>query len=548
MRGAMMDVPLTIPTMVTRRAERLFARRPVVSAYGDQVVHTTWGDVAARAHRLAGALSSLGVRRGDRVATFAWNTHRHLEAYLAVPGMGAVLHTLNIRLFPDQVAYIVEHADDTVVLCDRSLLGAWRQVERQLARPRQVVVLPDLPGEDPEGAVGPNDLDYEELLETARPQEWADLDENDAAAMCYTSGTTGQPKGVVYSHRSSVLHTFGVGLADSLGISARDTVLAVVPMFHANSWGLPYACAMFGARLVLPGRDVSPASLCSLVAAEQVTIAAGVPTIWMGVLDYWRSTRCDLGSLRLGVCGGSALPPALWEAFVTEVGVPLLQAWGMTETSPLGTVARLPAEVADDAPLEVRRHFACSQGVPVAGVELRVVGENGEEVAADGRTMGEIEVRGPWIAAGYYREPDPLKFADGWLRTGDVATVDERGYVRIVDRTKDLVKSGGEWISSVELESHLMAHPGVLEAAVIAVPDRRWGERPLACVVLRPEAQGRVAAEELLQHLRPRVPRWWLPESIVFVDEVPKTSVGKFDKKALRARFARPEDAGTVAS
>lgn len=541
MRGTMMDTALTIPALVTSRAERLFARRPVVSCIGQDLVRTTWGEVVERARRLGRGLADLGVRPSDRVATFAWNTHRHLEAYLAIPGIGAVLHTLNIRLFPDQIAYIVEHADDRVILCERSLLPLWRQVEAKLDRPRPLVILPDQPADAaPAGDHGTaaEEVDYEELVARSEPAPWAELPEDAAAAMCYTSGTTGNPKGVVYTHRSSVLHSFAAGLAETIALTSRDTVLAVVPMFHANSWGLPYASAMLGASLVLPGRDLSPAALCRLIETERVSIAAGVPTIWLGILDHWRHTHCDLSSLRLGVCGGSALPPALWEAFVEEVGVPILQAWGMTETSPIGTVARLPAEVGDDAPLDERRRFACSQGVPVPGVDLRLVGDDGCEVPWDGRSLGEIQVRGPWVTGSYYRDDDPSKFVDGWLRTGDVATVDEWGYVRIADRTKDLIKSGGEWISSVELESHLMAHPAVAEAAVIAVPHPRWDERPLACVVLRPEARGRVAEQELIEHLRPRVAKWWLPDAVVFIDEIPKTSVGKFDKKVLRARFA----------
>jgi len=544
MQGLMMDMPLTIPGLIMPRAERLFARRAVISRLGTQLHRTTWGDVAARAHLLTGALRDLGVRPGDRVATFAWNTHRHLEAYLAIPSMGAVLHTLNIRLFPEQVAYIVDHADDSVVLCDRSLLGAWRAVEPRLSRRRPVIVLPDV--EEAPDVASADDLEYEALLAAATPHEWPDLEEGSAAAMCYTSGTTGNPKGVVYSHRSSVLHSMAVGLTDTIALSSRDTVLAIVPMFHANSWGLPYAAAMLGSTLVLPGRDLSPEAICSLIAEECVTLAAGVPTIWLGVLDYWRKERPDLSSLRYVICGGSAVPAALSQAFEREIGRSLIQAWGMTETSPIGTISRLPVELGDDPPEEVRRAYMCAQGRAAPGVEIRVVDEDGQEVPWDGKALGEIQIRGPWIARTYYREePSEEKFAGGWLRTGDVASIDELGYIRIADRTKDLVKSGGEWISSVELEGLLMSHPGVLEAAVIAVPHPRWDERPLACVVPRPEARGRLQESDLIEHLRPLVARWWLPDKIVFIDEVPKTSVGKFDKKQLRARFAEiPLDAG----
>jgi fatty-acyl-CoA synthase len=539
MEGLMMVTPLTIGELIIPRAEELFAHRAVIARVGDGVHRTTWGEVCLRARRLAAALARLGVGPGDRVGTFAWNTHRHLEAYLAVPAMGAVLHTLNIRLFPEQVAYVVDHADDSVVLCDRSLLPLWRAVEPRLSRPRRLVVLPDIAADA--GEAGPSgDLDYEELLAGTEPLgDWPQVDENAAAAMCYTSGTTGNPKGVVYSHRSTVLHSLAVGLADGQGLSSRDTVCAIVPMFHANSWGLPHASALVGASLVLPGRDLSAAAICQLIESERCTLAAGVPTIWSGVLDHWRRDKPDLSSLRFAVCGGSAVTESLSAAFEHEIGVPILHAWGMTETSPIGTVSHLPAEPGAEADEATRRSYAMSQGRAVPGVVLRVVDENGVPVPRDGATMGEIRVRGPWIAREYYRDgAPPDKFVDGWLRTGDVATIDELGYIRIVDRTKDLVKSGGEWISSVELEGHLMAHPDVLEAAVIAVPDAKWDERPLACVVPRPEARDRLTAEELLEHLRPRVARWWLPDAIVFIDEVPKTSVGKFDKKVLRARYA----------
>jgi fatty-acyl-CoA synthase len=535
MQGLMMEMPLTIPGVILPRAERLFAQRPVVSMVGDRVHRTTWGEVVGRARRLATVLHDLGVRRGDRVATFAWNTHRHLEAYFAVPSMGAVLHTLNIRLFAEQVAYIVEHADDQVVLCDRSLLATWRAVEPLLQRRRPLIVLADSDDSSQDGDA----LDYEALVAAAAPMEWPTFEESDAAAMCYTSGTTGNPKGVVYSHRSTVLHGFGQGMAEANGPSSLDTILAVVPMFHANCWGYPYAAAMVGAALVLPGRDLSPPAIASLIEDERITLAGGVPTIWLGVLEHWRTHRPDFSSLRLVVCGGSAVPAALSAAYEEEIGVPIMQAWGMTETSPLATVTRVPVEAGPNPSADVRRYYQTSVGRPLAGVEVRIVTDSGEEAPWDGQTVGEIEIRGPWIARSYYKQGDPEeKFHQGWLRTGDVATIDELGFVRITDRTKDLVKSGGEWISSVELEGLLMAHPDVLEAAVIAVPHPKWDERPLACVVLRPEARDRVTEVDLIDYLRPLVARWWLPDAVLFIDEVPKTSVGKFDKKVLRARYA----------
>lgn len=528
----MQDAPLSLAG-VFRRAERLWPTKPIVSA-GAGGTRTDIGTWAERTRRLGGALDALGVSADGRVGTFAWNTARHLELYFAVPCTGRVLHTLNIRLFAEQLVYVVGHAADEVIFVDRSLLGLlWPLVER-MPGVRHVVVMDDGGGEVPDD---PRVLDYEELLASAAPSALdAVTDERTAASMCYTSGTTGNPKGVVYSHRSVVLHSIGAMLADTLAVGEPDVVLPVVPMFHANAWGLCQAAIMAGSSLVLPGSDLGPAAIAELIVAERVTLAAGVPTIWMGVLDHLEGR--DTSALSRIVCGGSAVPKALSEAYRRRIGLPILQAWGMTETSPLASVARVRSGLAgrsDDELAEVR----ATQGLPVPGVELRIVDPAaGAEQPWDGKSSGEIQVTGPWVAAAYYDDPRSSEsFApDGWLRTGDVATVSPEGYIHLVDRTKDVIKSGGEWISSVDLENEIMGHPSVAEAAVIAVPSERWMERPVACVVLRPGAS--LDADELLAWLADRVAKWWLPDRVVFIDEVPKTSVGKFSKKDLRDRFA----------
>jgi fatty-acyl-CoA synthase len=510
----MMDRPLLVK-QIAERAEAVFGHREVVARTQEGVERSTYGRVVERARRLASSLAGLGVGPGDRVASFAWNSLRHLELYLAVPSTGAVLHTLNIRLFEEDLRYIVEHADDRVIFLDASLASVMPQFDG----PEREVLMRDGPGER-QGA-----LDYEDLVAGGDPGfEFPDLDENTAAAMCYTSGTTGRPKGVLYSHRSIVLHTLGAALPDSMGIREADSVMPVVPMFHAMAWGIPYVAAMLGARQVLPGPDLSPQGLAQLIGAERVSWSAGVPTIWNGFLEL--DPPPELSSVRELKAGGAAVPEPLIRAFEERFGVPLVQGWGMTETSPLAAASRLPAEVelSDDEAYALR----ATQGRVLPLVEFRIDEEAG----------GELQVRGPWIARAYYRDPSgDEKFTDdGWLRTGDVAELVDEAFIKLVDRTKDLVKSGGEWISSVELENAIMAHPDVVEAAVIAVPDPRWGERPCACVVRR---QGReLEAEDLRAHLGGRVARWWVPERFEFIDEVPKTSVGKFDKKLLRARFA----------
>jgi fatty-acyl-CoA synthase len=545
-RGLMQDFPLTLPHLF-ERAERLYADKEVVTATGAGRHRTTYGAWAERTRRLGGALDALGFGADARVATFAWNSARHLELYFAAPCTGRVLHTLNIRLSPEQLVYIANHAEDEVVFVDRSLARLLFPLVGRFTTVKHLVVMDDGTGDVPPLDAGVAVHDYEAVLADAPSSDFAVDDERRAASMCYTSGTTGNPKGVVYSHRSTVLHTLGVMAAGTLAIDEPDRVLPIVPMFHANAWGLAHAAVAAGASLIMPGADLSPGAVAELIESERVTVAAGVPTIWMGVLPELKGR--DTSSLRSIVCGGSAVPRSLSEAYEASVGLPILQAWGMTETSPVGAVCHvkstLDAALSDDGRAELRT----TVGQPAVGVDARITRPDSahptEPLPWDAATPGELQVRGPWIAAGYHDDPrSPESFsADGWLRTGDIATIDPHGYIRLVDRAKDVIKSGGEWISSVELENELMAHPGVSEAAVIGVADARWGERPVACVVLGPDAQPTATTKaDLLAFLEPRVARWWLPDHIVFLDHIPKTSVGKFSKKELRHLLAAGHD------
>jgi fatty-acyl-CoA synthase len=536
-RSTMMDVPLTV-TAIMQYGTRLYGGREVVTCTGDGTRRQTYAYTGARAARLASALRALGVDGDQRVATLMWNNAEHLEAYLAIPSMGAVLHTLNLRLDPGQLTYIANHAADDVIVCDDTLVPLLAQVLPQADTVRHVAVTgpPEAVAAHAEKLARPGVQvhSYEELLAAAGETfDWPDLDERSAAAMCYTSGTTGMPKGVVYSHRSAYLHSMGVCTGNSLGMSEQDRVLPVVPMFHANAWGLPYAAIMSGADLIMPDRFLQPEPLARLIEAERPTLAGAVPTIWNGLLQHVRAHGGDLSSLRMVPCGGSAVPRALMEAFEKELGVRIVQAWGMTETSPIGSVAHPPA----GTPADEAWRYRDTAGRLVCGVEARLAGDNGTVLPHDGAAVGEIEVRGPWVTGAYYKDDDPGKFHDGWLRTGDVGNIDPLGFVTLTDRAKDVIKSGGEWISSMELENAIMAHPDVMEAAVIGVADEKWGERPLAAVVLRDGAS--VTPAELRDFLADRLPRWQLPERWSFIAEVPKTSVGKFAKTRMRDAYAR---------
>ncbi len=531
MLSTMQDDQLSLAYLLQYGA-RLHANAEVATWTGSGTRKSTFAQVGKRSAQLAHALRSLGVTGDQRVGTFMWNNTEHLECYMAIPAMGAVLHTLNIRLFPEQLVYVANHAEDHVVIVDGSLIPLFAKQLPEMKTVKHVVVA----NGDPASLEAPSGVtvhSYEALL-SGRPEtfDWPEIDERSAAAMCYTSGTTGDPKGVVYSHRSIWLHSMQICMSNTMRLSDEDRALVIVPMFHAMSWGMPYAGFMVGASMVLPDRFLQPGPIAEILAAEKPTFAGAVPTIWQGLLQHLDANPQDISHLREVVVGGSAAPPAMMHAFEERYNVPVLHAWGMTETSPMGSVARPPAGVTGQQAWEYRY----TQGRFPANVKARLVDDDGNEVPWDGKSVGELEVKGPWIAGSYYGDADPEKFHDGWLRTGDVGKITPDGYLTLTDRAKDVIKSGGEWISSVDLENAVMAHPAVAEAAVIGIPDEKWDERPLVAVVVREGRQ--VTAEELREFLADKVAKWQLPENWTFVEEVPKTSVGKFDKKRLRSAHA----------
>lgn len=535
MDGLMMDFPLTLD-VVFRRAETIHGHREVTSRLPDKSWHRyTYADMARRAKCLSLALNTLGVGSGDRVGTLCWNHYRHLEAYFGIPVGGAVLHTLNLRLHRDELAYIVNEAGDKAVIVDESLLPIWESLSSEVNVPHVIVI-----SDSDRVPIGM--LSYETLLSECDASEFdqPQLDENQAASMCYTSGTAGKSKGVVYSHRALCLHTLGSALTNGFELYESDCVLPVVPMFHVNAWGLPYTAAMMGSKLVFPGRHLDSTSLAEGLSQEKVTFSAGVPTVWFSLLNELDENPAayDLSHLRKVVVGGSALPKSLMDEFEIKYGICLVHAWGMTETTPMGTVSYLRHDQHTDSREQQLNHRG-RQGTPVAFVEARAMRDD-QVVPWDGQTMGELEVRGPWVAKAYFNRRDAMdRFsADGWLRTGDIVSIDARGCVKIEDRAKDLIKSGGEWISSLELENALLTHAAVAEAAVVAMPHPKWGERPLAAIVVK--AGEDVTEEQLQEHLKSRIAKWWMPDAFEFVDEIPTTSVGKYKKSALRERFKKP--------
>ncbi len=542
MNGLMMNVPLTVPSIL-QRAERFFADREIVSRLHDGTLHrTTYGELAKRVARLQTALLELGVRPGDRVASFAWNSYRHLELYFAVPSIGAVLHTINVRLAREHLTYLINHAKDCAIVADASLANPLLEIRDEIPTVRHLILMEDRQASDASAIAGA--LDYEELMARATEDRSAHpIDEEAAAGLCYTSGTTGQLKGALYSHRAQYLHAMAICMADSIGVSERDTVLPVVPMFHVNAWGLPYAGTMVGAKQVYAGPNAIGRSLAELIEGERITLTAGVPTVFTMLDQYLRQHKHDLSSLNRIYIGGAATPASLIEKYEKDHGLNIIPAWGMTETTPVGLVGRHPSQM-PYIPPERRQVERVKPGPPIAGIDVRIVDGSGNDLPWDGRTTGELLVRGPWVARQYYENTEPeaaRSFSiEGWFRTGDIATIDEFGYVQVTDRLKDLVKCKGEWISSVDMENQLTALPGIAEAAVVARPDPKRDEVPVIFAVRREGVTPAAEVHDLLTHLEAHFAKWQLPRvhDVHFVDSIPKTTVGKIDKKLLRARLA----------
>jgi acyl-CoA synthetase (AMP-forming)/AMP-acid ligase II len=535
MNGSMMQQPLLVSSLLTH-AERHHPEQQIVSRRVEGDLHRyTFRDLAARARRMANAVRRLGVGGADRVATLAWNGHRHMELYYAVSGSGAVLHTLNPRLHPDQVVWIADHAEDRVLFFDLTFLPLVEAIAPRVSTIKAFVAMTDR-AHMPTSTSVPNLLCYEELLADAPERfEWPSFDESSASSLCYTSGTTGNPKGALYSHRSTLLHTYAGALPDALNVAARDTVLPVVPMFHVNAWGLPYIACMVGAKLVFPGPFLDGKSLHELFEAERVTVSAGVPTVWQGLLAHVEAHNLKFSTMRRTVIGGAACPPAMMRAFQDRYDVQVLHAWGMTEMSPIGTVCTLKPKHADiDG--EQRLAVQSKQGRAVFGVDMKIVGEDGGELPHDGKAAGELMVRGPWIIAKYFKAEGGDPLVDGWFPTGDVSTIDADGYMQITDRSKDVIKSGGEWIGSIDLENIAMAHPAVAMAACIGAKHPKWDERPLLVVVRKPGAE--VTRDELLRFYDGRIAKWWTPDDVVFVDAIPLGATGKMQKNKLREQLA----------
>ena len=535
LQGQMMDQPLLI-SGILEFAARHYGATEIVSRRVEGDLHRyTYRDCARRARQLANALAALGIGMGERIATLAWNGYRHLELYYGVSGSGAVLHTINPRLHPEQVAYLVNHAEDRVLFFDLTFLPAIEAMARQCKTVKAYVALCGREHMPPAGAV-PGLLCYEELIEAASGDyDWPQFEERSAAALCYISGTTGNPKGALYSHRSTVLHAYASALPNALGIASADVVLPVVPMFHVSAWGLPYSAPLVGAKLVFPGPALDGKSLYELFEAEGVTFSAGVPTVWLGLINHVLMNDLRFSTFRRTVIGGSACPPAMMDMLIDRLGVQVVHAWGMTEMSPLGTACTLLARHAG-LPQEAQRAVLRKQGHAICGVDMKIVDDDGAELPWDGATCGHLLVKGPWVVSGYFRCEGGDVLQDGWFPTGDVATIDADGYLAITDRSKDVIKSGGEWIGTIDLENVAMSHPAVLQAACIGVQHPKWAERPLLVVVRRPGMD--VSREELLGWFAGKVARWWTPDDVVFADSLPVGGTGKIQKNKLRDAYA----------